>query len=129
MQDSFKLVFNIRPQVKERARFNTRSGHAFTPSKTRTFEKFIKEQARFQWQIKHKQEVFTGLCSLYVEFNFKKPKKTKLETPRGDTSNMLKALEDGLNGVVYKDDVQAFEVYACKRWAECDCIKVTIVKL
>ena len=51
-----------------------------------------------------------------VEFYVTRPKKTKLDAPRADIDNFLKAVLDALNTWVWEDDTQIIEIYASKQW-------------
>tara|TARA_R110000824_G_scaffold319823_1_gene506805 strand:+ start:136 stop:537 length:402 start_codon:yes stop_codon:yes gene_type:complete len=55
--------------------------------------------------------------SVDVELYVKRPKKTKLLSPRADIDNYLKAVFDSLNGSLWEDDKQIQTVYAIKQWA------------
>ena len=52
--------------------------------------------------------------SVDVELYVKRPKKTKLLSPRADIDNYLKAVFDSLNGSLWEDDKQIQTVYAIK---------------
>tara|TARA_R110000824_G_scaffold96585_1_gene231182 strand:+ start:4340 stop:4723 length:384 start_codon:yes stop_codon:yes gene_type:complete len=52
-----------------------------------------------------------------LEIYVKRPKKTKLDAPRGDIDNYIKAIFDSMNGLLWDDDVQVRCVYATKQWA------------
>ena len=48
-----------------------------------------------------------------------KPKSTKLQRPKADLDNYLKAIFDAFNGKVWEDDAQIGELGPCsKNWAE-----------
>jgi len=51
-------------------------------------------------------------------FNFKQPKSTKLEYPRADVDNCLKAIQDSIQDIILVDDNQITIVKGEKRWAE-----------
>ena len=82
------------PVPKGRPRFG--SGHAYTPQRTKTYEAKVKMLA-----LKARQEArlkpFQGDVSLYVQIWGLK---------QGDITNVVKALEDAMNGVIYDDDKQ-----------------------
>lgn len=58
----------------------------------------------------------TGAVTLDVVFRFERPKTTKLATPRLDVDKLLRALLDGMTGIVYVDDKQVAQVHARKEW-------------
>lgn len=45
------------------------------------------------------------------------PKRVREHTKRPDTGNLLKAVEDALTGVVYRDDAQIVELHVSKNYA------------
>ena len=47
-----------------------------------------------------------------------KTNKTKQHTQRPDIDNYMKAVLDGMQGVVFEDDSQVFEIFATKTWAD-----------
>jgi Holliday junction resolvase RusA-like endonuclease len=63
---------------------------------------------------------YTEPLRVDLEFYVTRPKKTKLEAPRADIDNFLKAVLDSLNTWVWEDDTQIREVYATKQWASPD---------
>jgi Holliday junction resolvase RusA-like endonuclease len=112
------LIFRVegQPQGKGRPRF-TRSGHAFTPAKTREYEEEI---ARAFTEAGG--QIHSGYVAVKVSAFYKIPKATTKEKKglieRGlikpavkpDVDNIIKAVLDGLNGVAYHDDNQVIKV-------------------
>jgi Holliday junction resolvase RusA-like endonuclease len=49
-----------------------------------------------------------------------KPRTSKLDVPRPDIDNYVKAIFDLCNGIVWKDDSQIVEMFAEKSWAKGD---------
>jgi len=47
-------------------------------------------------------------------------------TTKPDTDNVCKAIFDGLNGVAWKDDVQAVDLVVRKRYAATPCVRVIV---
>jgi Holliday junction resolvase RusA-like endonuclease len=47
-----------------------------------------------------------------------KPKRTKLDYPKADIDNYLKAIFDCLNGKLWVDDKQVVVVHAAKAWTD-----------
>jgi Holliday junction resolvase RusA-like endonuclease len=128
------ISFSIetQPIPKGRPRF-TRSGHAFTPQRTRDFESFIKKVA--------KENVPPGFCyevplSVELQFIFKVPKsysKAKVKDclsgsiiPKPDLDNLCKAVLDALNNVTFADDSLVVRLKASKRYGDKDLIHIDI---
>jgi Holliday junction resolvase RusA-like endonuclease len=121
---SHKFIFRVKPTSKERPRFGL-GGRVFTPKKTKDAESEIVYLAKSQWR----KEPIKGLIAAHVEFHFKHPNKTKLDTPKKDIDNLQKLIFDALNEILYIDDTQIVEVIATKQWSSEDKILLTIVEL
>ena len=121
---NYKFVFDILPVAKERPRFSNRGGfvRAHTAPKTRAFESSLALMARAQMVGK---PLLDGALVAQALFEFEKPKKTKLQSPKKDLDNLCKSLFDSLNAVVYFDDTQICSLMAIKSWGERD--KITLV--
>lgn len=104
--------FPIEPVAKGRPRIW--NGRAVTPPKTREFEKTVKALARSQY----KGEPLDGPLRMVVVFMLKKPKTVKREYPtvKPDLSNLVKSLEDALNGIAYVDDSLIIETLSSKKY-------------
>lgn len=108
-----KLTFNLEPVAKGRPRMS-RSGHAYTPEKTREFEKELQKQARKQ----HRGAPLTGALKLVVTYFMRAPKKRVrvFPTTKPDLDNLIKP-KDALNGIIWEDDSQIIEIHARKVYA------------
>jgi len=120
---SFKVDGN--PVGKQRARYAKRGSYvtAYTPEKTRTYETLIKESAK---QAMGSSEPLETPVTLYLYIRVPIPKshsKKKVEAclngldqpiKKPDASNILKSVEDGMNGIVYKDDSQIINLHVTK---------------
>lgn len=108
------IIFNfpVDPVAKGRPRFA--KGRAYTPQKTRDFERLIKAMARIQY----KGEPLDGPISATIVFLIKKPKTVKREYPivKSDLDNYIKAALDSLNGIAFHDDCQVIEINASKKY-------------
>jgi len=113
------------PVPKGRARYVKRGNfvQAYTPEKTRTYETLIKDVAR---QAMGGSEPLETPVSLYLYIRVPIPAsatKKRLQAiadgsekpiKKPDASNILKSVEDGMNGVVYKDDSQIINIHVTK---------------
>lgn len=113
------------PVGKQRAR-HRRVGNfiqTYTPEKTRSYEKQIKDAAKQAMGI---TEPLETPISLYLYIRAPIPKSTTKKALQGildglikpikkpDASNVLKSVEDAMNGVVYKDDSQIVNLHVTK---------------
>jgi Holliday junction resolvase RusA-like endonuclease len=113
------------PVPKGRARYARRGNFisTYTPEKTRTYETLIKDSAI---EAMGASEPLETPVSLYLYIRVPIPKsctKKRLEaidngsekpTKKPDASNILKSVEDGMNGVVYHDDSQIINIHVTK---------------
>jgi len=124
---TFMVTFKVdgTPVPKGRARYARRGNFisTYTPEKTRTYETLIKEAAI---EAMGASEPLETPVSLYLYIRVPIPKsctKKRLEaidngsekpTKKPDASNILKSVEDGMNGVVYHDDSQIINIHVTK---------------
>lgn len=111
-----EIVVEVEPKGKGRPRF-TRTGHAYTPARTRDYEELI--AARALEAMKGRQLIprdvplrvtIVAVFSVPVSW----PKKKRLAALQGvlrhtrkpDYDNVGKAVCDALNGIVFEDDCQ-----------------------
>ena len=101
------FTLDLKPQPKQRPRV-TKTGHAYTPQATREFERAVKTMVSA-----HISEPLSGALSLEVLFVYprlksepKRRPERKYKITRPDLSNLVKSLEDGLEGVAFTDDAQ-----------------------
>jgi Holliday junction resolvase RusA-like endonuclease len=127
---TFIVTFNVEgsPVGKQRARYAKRGNFvtAYTPEKTRSYEALIKDAAR---QAMGSSSPLETPVSLYLYIRVPIPAsatKKRLQaiasgdekpTKKPDASNILKSVEDGMNGVVYKDDSQIVNIHVTKVYA------------
>ena len=96
-----KYIIDLEPVAKGRPRKGING--FYTPNKTKVFEESLK------WVLKsYNAKPIEGSLSIKVKFYVKKPKNCKRKYPnvKPDLDNYLKALKDGLNGILWKDDAQ-----------------------
>ena len=124
---SFMVTFKVdaNPVGKQRARYVKRGNfvQTYTPEKTRTYETLIRDAAI---EAMGTSEPLETPVTLYLYIRVPIPKsysKKKLEAclngmdqpiKKPDASNILKSVEDGMNGIVYTDDSQIINLHVTK---------------
>jgi len=128
------FTLEIEPKPKQRPRFNRRSGRVYTQEQTLQFERDVRTLASAH--ISEPLEGSIGLEVLFVHPRLKgEPKKRsgrKYKATKPDLSNLVKSLEDGLEGVAFKNDAQIVSLSAEKVYAslnESAHIEVTLLRL
>lgn len=121
---AFKI--DVEPVGKGRPRF-TRDGHAYTPERTRKFESavrahaygFMKRMGANRIPAEVPVDVRVVAC-FPIPKSWSKKKKADAARliPRIDVDNVLKAVLDAMNGVVFEDDRQVVKAVAEKRYEE-----------
>lgn len=142
MHDYRPVEFTVpgEPQGKGRPRIGRVGNHArmFTPAKTVAYEGLVALAAQ---EAMAGRELLTGPVMIELEIFHGVPqsmsKKRKalalageikpMRTP--DTDNVLKAICDGCNGVVWRDDVQNTDGLYRRRYAETPCVRVRLIPL
>jgi len=122
-----------KPRGKGRPRFF--KGHAVTDVKTRDYEGMVSHKAGKEMQLLREQfgEEFDRLkdipCRVELQAFFLVPKsysKVKRECAlngfirpgKPDADNIIKAILDGMNGLVFSDDAKVYEVSCEKRYSD-----------
>mgnify|MGYP003132973440 FL=1 len=127
-----KVEFEVsgQPQGKGRPRF-TRNGYAYTPEKTREYEKRIHASAWHKMR-ELKLDTIEKFCHVEIIAFMEIPKswtKVKrleaeygaiLPTSKPDLDNIIKAALDGAEGVIYFSDTQVTSINAKKVYCHPD---------
>ena len=138
-----KLMFEIpgSPIGQGRPKFSTINGHAkaYDPEKSRNYKAYVRLLATQAM----KESGFTmieGPCCLSIDAYFEVPKsKSKkfreaalsgLEYPTKmpDLSNIVKGIEDALNGLAYKDDALIVRLNTVKLYSEIPRVEVSLIE-
>ena len=132
------LAFTVpgTPIAKGRPRAGTVAGRVrmFTPSKTVAYEGLIALAAE---KAMDGAAPYLGPVSITVTATFaipaswskKKQEAALWHTGRPDGDNLLKAVGDGLNGVVWKDDSQVASARIIKRYGDIPGLTVEVAPL
>lgn len=131
------VTFNIpgQPQGKGRPRVGKVGAHArmFTPAKTVAYEGLIAHaaQAALAGRPMLDGPVAINLfldCQVPASWSGKKQRAAlageHMPTTKPDADNVLKAVCDGCNGVLWRDDVQVVDVRLRKRYAATPGVRV-----
>lgn len=125
------------PVAKARARV-TKTGHAYTPAKTKDYEVLVAMSCKTAMAEK-RQVTLTGPVRLSVTAYMPIPRSLPVKRQaamqgrshvfRPDASNVLKSIEDGINGIAYADDKQIAELYARKVYGREPAVLVRVEEL
>lgn len=133
------VTFTIpgQPQGKGRPRVGKIGGHArmFTPEKTAAYEGLIAHSARVA-MAGRPLLVGAAACNVFIDCQVPaswsgKKQRAALEgevlpTAKPDADNVVKAVFDGINGVVWRDDVLCVDVRVRKRFSATPCVRVEV---
>lgn len=125
-----KAVPKARPRV-------TKKGFTYTPKTTKDFEKLVRDSyiAEFGGNSLFPPQM---PLAMVVEFQFQPPKswsrqkkkkaidKEIYPISRPDVDNLLKGVQDALNGVAYPDDSQIIAITARKTYSTYEQTRVAI---
>lgn len=108
--------------------------HAYTPSKTRVYDRLVRDEAALAM---NGRKPFDCAVMLSLLAYFPIPKswpKAKREaalhhTSKPDADNVLKAIADALNGIVYRDDALAVETYVRKLYDANPRVEITVQEM
>lgn len=135
--DVIRFTIPGQPQGKGRPRVGKIGGHArmFTPEKTVAYEGLIAHAAQAAMAGRPPLEV-AAACNVFIDcqvpasWSAKKQRAALagevLPTAKPDADNVIKAVFDGMNGVVWRDDVLAVDVRVRKRYSATPCVRVEV---
>ncbi len=135
---SLQVMFKIygEPVAKGRPRF-TRQGRAYTPAKTKNYEDEVGMMAKAAMGSSDPLEtpvsVFVYVTMPVPQSYSKKRTEACLsgsERPakKPDLDNCVKAVTDGMNGIVYKDDSQIVCLHATKVYGTVGMVEVMVTE-
>lgn len=130
MNYTFEIPGEAVPKGRPRM---TKSGHVYTPQKTRDYEAWV----RLCW-LQTGQPMSLQPLQIRLEFLLPIPKSFSkkqreaalagvlLPTKKPDIDNLVKAVLDGLNGLAYRDDQQIVALEAVKGYGAAPLVQVTL---
>ena len=133
------VVFGV-PVGKGRPRMSRQGGFSrlYTPEKTTSYESQVAHAAS---QAMAGHGLLEGACMVELDITMPVPaswskKKTAAAlagavypTVKPDKDNIIKAVYDAMNGVVWRDDVQAVDGVQRKRYGAVPCVRVRVAVL
>lgn len=140
MGEPIRLTIPGLPQGKGRARFSTRGGfaRAFTPQKTVAYEGLIAlagQQAMAGRELIEAPIYITLTAFFPIPKSWSKRRQQEVRsglnwhTGKPDGDNILKAVGDGLNGIVWKDDSQVAFSKVMKQYGETPRLEIFVEAL
>lgn len=133
---TFIVTFKVfgEPVAKGRPRF-TKTGRTYTPKKTHDYESEVAMMAKAAMGT---SEPLETPVAVYVYVTFPVPpsysnkrreaclKGFERHMKRPDLDNCVKAVTDGMNGIVYKDDSQITSIHATKVWGDVGMVEIMV---
>ena len=117
------VTFTIpgKPFAKQRPRFSRKSGTAFTPGETVSFERIVGTLAAQHFDAPIEGPVRLTIIATFETAKSWSKKKTaalihRHHTQKPDLDNIVKGVSDGMNRIAYTDDSQIAEVTCRKFW-------------
>lgn len=126
-----------KPIGKARARV-TKSGHSYTPKKTANWEAFAKLKAvdamsgidRTENPVKLVVSAFFTPSKSWPNWKKEQSKKGMIaHTAKPDLDNIIKAVKDSLNGIVWADDAQVVRIESTKSYSDDERVEISVVEL
>ncbi|KVR05096.1 endodeoxyribonuclease RusA [Burkholderia ubonensis] len=135
-----EFVVPGKPVAKGRPRFARHGAHVrtFTPEATERYENLVKMAARAAMR---DTQPYEGPVRLIVNIGLPIPTSWSQKrqdaaaagaigaTKKPDADNVVKALKDGMNGVVYADDGQVVDLWISKRYARVPGVRIEAIEL
>ncbi|KUZ98108.1 endodeoxyribonuclease RusA [Burkholderia ubonensis] len=135
-----EFVVPGKPVAKGRPRFARQGAHVrtFTPEATERYENLVKIAAGAAMR---GSAPYEGPVRMVVHIGLPIPTSWSAKrqaaaaagligaTKKPDASNVLKAVEDGMNGVVYVDDGQVVDQWVSKRYVRAPGVRVEVIEL
>lgn len=105
-----------------------RYGQSFVPIREGIYRASIVEHVK---KTLPSRKLLEGALIIHAVFQYKKSKQSKLVhvTKKPDLSNLIKSLEDALNGVLWVDDSQIVTFTAQKVWGPEDGVSLEVTEI
>lgn len=131
------VVFKIagEPVGKARPRYTFKTGRAYTPKKTKDYERHVAESYKEHGGYWFGDDPISVEITAYFKLPKSASKKKKAELMAGypakkpDVDNICKIILDGLQGTAFRDDKNVWSTSIKKFWCKADedgCVVVCI---
>jgi Holliday junction resolvase RusA-like endonuclease len=134
-----QIMFTVygEPVAKGRPRVTTRGKFpvVYTPEKTRTYETEVGMMAKAAMG---NTEPLEGALEAFIYVTFAVPpsyskkrtaaclSETEKYIKKPDLTNVVKSVEDGMNGIVFRDDSQIMSLHATKVYGEIEKVEILV---
>lgn len=133
MEKLVVIIKGVKPIPKQRPQFNSKKKTAYTPKRTLDYERIISSYVKSTMNSKGMTIIDRDIplkitCKFCFQITKSWPKKKKeqalngeifpITSNIGDVDNLVKAIEDAMNGIAYVDDGQIVKVESEKVYAE-----------
>ena len=137
---SVRFTVPGKPVAKQRPKFS-RAGafvRTYTPEKTVNYESLVRLAASDAMNGARPMEgpvLLTVAINLQIPVSASKKQQALMAanvvmpTKKPDADNVLKAVKDAINGVVWRDDAQVVDITVSKRYSASPCVQVVVEAL
>lgn len=141
---SFTVYGKPQPAGSKKAFQHPRTGRVVVVDDAKGSRPWKQEVAGAALEARGERELLHGPISLAVEFYVARPKghfgtgrnATRVRpsapwfpTVKPDVTKLVRAVEDALNGLIWRDDAQVIDQIACKRYGEPERCDVLVLQL
>ena len=129
------FFIQARPVPQGRARFTAKRGYAlvYDPTKSRNWKDYVKWLAMRHIRregVRMLDGALKGEIAFYLPRPKSLPKKVIHHIKKPDVTNLVKGIEDALNGVFYKDDSQIISLLITKEYAVAEAgVRITVAEV
>lgn len=115
-------------------RTDSKGSQRYTAPKTRSYEKTVADEAALVMKPRQPMDgpVMLNVLAIFpipVSWSKRKKAAANYVTTKPDADNILKAIADALNGIVYTDDKQVVDTFVRKRYGDQPRVEITVQEM